>query len=506
MTFLATAFITASMISCNSTDLLPEIPDLSFSIIDGDTVLTKSSDLIDSRQVNDTYFKKSIVVGDTIVTYNSPLNFIPKPAIKPNLEAIKSTDSESFKYLAIGGSLSAGLQGGGYFNEGIEMSFPNLIARQMGIENFKTPAFNKEEYNGFGRQVKTETNFSGGPFPKTNYVTNNLVNPLENDLASGFSKTEGPVDQLTVPGASYNHFNLFETFSRHEAGDYSNNSLVADKLRKRLLINTNLKEFIKAKNPDFFTFEFAWLELIEEPGTSSTLKIGSDNQVPRAIEIDESLYYNPVANHVKILKNFRDQGVKNGVIFKLPLITEIPRYSTFGIAYFEKLYGSTNLFSGDPESYRLISGSVRRDLVFLPNSATDSLLSSKVHVALKKGLSPEHPLPDGEGLFQTIDERSNAIIIRYNEEIDFLAEYFGYQVFDLGKLYSDVSKGNYVTNDGVKIDGRWPEGDFYSTDGIHPSSLGHLIIANEIIKLMNTEKKLDIPYISTRTYLQSLNR
>ena len=62
---------------------------------------------------------------------------------------------------------------GGYFNEGIVTSYPNLIARQMKLQKFEQPLFDATDYNGFGRKVRTGFNPTGGPVPKFNEVKNN---------------------------------------------------------------------------------------------------------------------------------------------------------------------------------------------------------------------------------------------------------------------------------------------------------------------------------------------
>jgi hypothetical protein len=58
-----------------------------------------------------------------------------------------------------------------------------------------------------------------------------------------------------------------------------------------------------------------------------------------------------------------------------------------------------------------------------------------------------------------------------------------------------------VTDDGIKVNGKWPEGNFYSVDGLFPTAFGQAVIANEVIKFINSQYKTDIPLVNTRDFL-----
>jgi lysophospholipase L1-like esterase len=52
----------------------------------------------------------------------------------------------------------------------------------------------------------------------------------------------------------------------------------------------------------------------------------------------------------------------------------------------------------------------------------------------------------------------------------------------------------------IGIDPTYPGGNFYSSDGINPSALGHAVIANEIIGRINEFYKLEIELISIKNF------
>ncbi len=105
---------------CNTHDpMATPVPSADYSIIDGDTIKTvvfKDHKKLKDKAPNG---KNYITVGDTIVTYREPKLHTP-PAKDPDLSKLKNNDDPDLKgkplrYVAIGGSLTAGVRDGGYF-------------------------------------------------------------------------------------------------------------------------------------------------------------------------------------------------------------------------------------------------------------------------------------------------------------------------------------------------------------------------------------------------------
>ena len=82
------------------------------------------------------------------------------------------------------------------------------------------------------------------------------------------------------------------------------------------------------------------------------------------------------------------------------------------------------------------------------------------------------------------------------------ASKIGYPIVDLFTLYKNIERGGFFTRDGVEVKGQWPGGNFFSADGITISAFGQSVITNEVIKIINSFYKSDIPYISTREFLK----
>lgn len=69
----------------------------------------------------------------------------------------------------------------------------------------------------------------------------------------------------------------------------------------------------------------------------------------------------------------------------------------------------------------------------------------------------------------------------YNKYLDALAKRYQFPLFDLHKLYKQITENTYAAPEGVTIDSK----TFFSLDGITPSALGHSVITNELINTIN---------------------
>lgn len=141
------------------------------------------------------------------------------------------------------------------------------------------------------------------------------------------------------------------------------------------------------------------------------------------------------------------------------------------------------------------------DYIHLPTSTFDSLASTKVHIALKKGLTEKNPINgNGQLLVKTTVEGNKLGIKNFNNTIQKNCEKYGFALVDLNNLYNKILSGKYI-EDGVLIDPTYPNGNFFSSDGFYPTALGQAVIANEFIRSINSTYKTDIPLIKVSEYL-----
>lgn len=85
-----------------------------------------------------------------------------------------------------------------------------------------------------------------------------------------------------------------------------------------------------------------------------------------------------------------------------------------------------------------------------------------------------------------------------------LSKFTGMPVVDLYSLYKKIMNRQYTAEDGLFIDPSFPNGNFFSQDGIYPSAIGSAVIANETIKVINQAYKTNIPLINIKEFAARL--
>ncbi|WP_188767406.1 SGNH/GDSL hydrolase family protein [Emticicia aquatilis] len=452
-----------------------------YSIIDGDTIKTvvfKDYKILKDKDPNG---KNYITVGDTIVLYKEPKLHTP-PSKDPDLSKLKNNDDPDLKgkplrYVAIGGSLTAGVRDGGYFNEGILTSYPNLIARQMKLKKFEQPLFDATDYNGFGRKVQTGFNPTGGKVPKLNAISNNLSITISG-TDFNFKKVKTVVDNFAIPNGRYHSQGVEGAFYR----DLKYQNGILKKYSERFLTNGAGSELLNQKF-DIMTFEFGINDVLDYilKGTDYMRSSGLENSY-----LESDLWFDLLSKKKTL-----------GIILNVPDVLDFPYFTQ--ISY-------DDVFGGIPNDYiesdagRIFKDKRKNstDIIFLPNSRVDSLSSVKVHPALKVGLDNKSLLLGNNFLIkQEIADIRNAPI-KLNAELERYSKKVNFRMVDLYSMYKKINDGSFVTDDGVRVNSK----NFFSIDGINPTAFGQAVVANEVIKTLNQNYKSEIPLIKTSEYLE----
>ncbi|WP_304233740.1 hypothetical protein [Jiulongibacter sediminis] len=503
MSLISSVIIAAGVFSCNLNDeILPVIESPEYSIIDGDTVKIRVDEELPESIADHIPFSYGIVVGDTIASYNLPR--ISSTAGKPDLSRLsdRKMDVENpFRVVAFGGSLTAGVRDFGYFNEGMETSYPSLVAKQMGV-NFRNPLFAVEDFNGYGRVAATGFNPTNGPVKKYLSIKNNtavkrvagseVVESLErvnfDNLAIPFLKTytKFPINYDGKPYSPNTDLNKPEVFNY----SYS---------RFRQILYNRWESLYNQKT-DFFILEeglenFTSLHYLNHWPTSKEI-LDKDDYID-LIQVkpgeDNTNKYRPWYFQGGISPAFvfaleaYMRGEK-GVILNTPDPADLPFYNSIPLEEADKLYAEANLSSLFNYSVRDYSYSI------LPTSTSDSLLSPNIALKIKPGISKNEVKIQGYN-------RNLELLEMLNYEKEVIARKLNYPLVDLHSLYKKIRNGEFITDDGVLVEDSFPKGNFYSADGIYPSAFGQAVIANEVIKAINSHYKTTIPLLQTREFL-----
>ncbi|MGK0137215.1 MAG: hypothetical protein ACI9DJ_000659 [Algoriphagus sp.] len=475
MTLLSTALAFVGLWGCNDDEIIPiAYEDAVIYHIDTSQIVNVFSN---SRLPSEIEVVKQLVVGNEVyIPKGVKLHGVPKD--KNYIEKIKNKNLQGkpLKYLAIGSSLTAGVRDGGYFNEGMMTSFPNLLARQLGIEDFKMPLFDETEYNGTGRKIRTDENPSGGPFQKFNISSNNLgiESIVEEEIINKYGEKEKikriklkeykgyveDLDAFALPGMQV---------ARLGYGTNDKSAIYLDRLPKKEKYERSFWDGYEAlvkKKVDVFTIEMGSQGFIAE---GSAFEV-----VPNGVE-------HPA---ISIAKKMIANGAI-GCVANVPDYSKFPVYHQIKYADLKKAVFNSEIISPLTEQEREMVG-------YIPNSKMDSMMSPKVNIALKK-----LNLKGGKDILSSLD----IIAVSYNSYIESALKGINVPMVDLYALFENIVKGNYVTHDGIKVDVDLKTGNFFSSDGIYPTPFGNAIIANEYIRTLNKAYRLNIPLIPTKEYL-----
>jgi hypothetical protein len=381
----------------------------------------------------------------------------------------------------VGQSLSAGFRDGGLYREGQLTAFPNLVARQMGAD-FVQPLFGKQEGNGTGYKTVAETE----PFVTYNMVTNNLaVSQRGNEtIYNDFADKNNPnvkVDQLAFPEMRKSFKFLYPTDKNNKNfPKYINRAISDEKIKSNQL----LSELAVEQNADLYLFELG----ADDVYTSIILGGGDATWGGNFASV------NPAHEHLT-MRRIAAQKSK-GVILNVPEMLDCPYFKQISSEKLAKLNVKIEVPTGaGDEKLRPINLNIDR---IIPTETTNKMMRNEFQGVVKlkdidviAGTSSD---PEVEAVSPT----------RYNQqEIANRAKEFNWPVVDLYTLYKRIQAGNYMTDDGIKVNPAWPRGgNFFSADGIYPTAFGQAVIANEVIKTINKHYGTAIPLVQTRFFIK----
>lgn len=470
------SFVASLVFSCNPKEILEptNLVNLDFSIIDGDTVKTRK----DNIKIPQRLGLVGLNVGDTIATFKD-WNLIKKNQDKNVIDKLKKDiedpelKGKPLRMVVVGGSLAAGVRNGGYNNENLSTSFPNLISLQMGID-FYQPYFDNADYNGFGTSLKTRENPTGGPLPKFKTATNNLA--IESVDSKGKIKLK-PFNGGRIDNFSLNTFQGFE-YPEYFGGIRHDDS---EPVYKRLFNDERYDKRVLKEKFDFI-LDCSNLGFTSASAGISTLNTYYDgglvNYKDGRCQYCQFPNYSEHANFLLEIK--KRKGVK-GVIFNMPADGFLPAIvEMFKVEDVRKqlsIYQKTGLLDSDIK-------------YIYPSTALDSLMGKNVNMNIKPYISNNKQI-FGSRTAPERDERFNRIT---KDEASFM----NFAFVDIEDIFMRAYEERLFSVDNLKIS----KAMFFAEDGMSLTVLGNVIIANETIKVINNYYGIAIPYINTRDFLK----
>jgi lysophospholipase L1-like esterase len=365
-------------------------------------------------------------------------------------------------YVALGDSVTAGFTSASMMDWYQDRSYPAVLAHQAGAAVFEQPYVSEPGIGPIYELV------SLAPTP--------VIQPV--GLAPGMPynyEYPYPYNNLGIPTATLYDM-IFQTgdLTNLEQGNFDT---VFFDIVLRNGVNTAL-EFAIGAQPTFLT---VWIGNNDVLGAVlAGTPIDGITMTP--VEFFAGLYGNAIGA-------LATNTTADIVLINIPYLTEIP-FVTSVDPYV------------DTESGRLY-------LMADTGPLTDDdflTLGAGALIAQGYGLPGQPPLPDNLNIFTG----EAGVVLRaaeiemINDQIDGLnaaigqtAAAFGYPVFDMNALFSDVASGAFVPNyGGATLSTDFLLGGIFSYDGIHPQRIGSALIADHLIQFINAEFGSEIPRVN----------
>ncbi|MGD8307206.1 MAG: hypothetical protein PVF17_11175 [Ignavibacteria bacterium] len=419
-------------------------------------------------------------------------------------DPVDSGSADFSSFVTIGNSLTAGYQSGSLFQSAQQYSFGKLIADVMRI-TFAQPLVADP---GTGGRFEVE---SLDPF--TLYTNPGQGAPLNLNHPA-------PYNNLGVPGAFVydvlNATNSTDNFTNVFAG--VPNPMFDLILRNSALnIGTQLEQ-AAALSPTLITL---WIGNNDVLGFATSG--GTSPDAPTDVPTFTALFGGIGATLAALGAD---------VVFgNIPDVAAIPFFTTVGpqmylggvpgIVY--QQHGEASAGTGQIDANGLLTGTV---LITLRGSSYAGLIgqpSGRFYVdngfpALPPGIDttqafgvhPQNPWPDALILDPGEINTATTAIAGYNGVIANVATTNGFALVDINAFFNgiranDPPLGNGTVINGINFTTTFVTGGIFSLDGVHPTSQGQAIIANQFIATINDSFDANLPLIDVSTIPGSIN-
>lgn len=371
-------------------------------------------------------------------------------------------------YVALGDSLTAGYQSGGLTEMYQVNSYPAMLARQAGVADFEQPLVSDP---GIPPVMVLQHLV---PSPVLAPASDTPGMPLNAELPR-------PYNNLGVPGANlYDLLNTTGDITNLLAGNQDN---VMHDLILRDGEHTALEQAI-GLNPSFVTL---WIGANDILG-AAVYATPIEGVTMTPVENFEAMYQQALG----ALTQYTDADI---VAITIPYVTVIPFVTTIE-PYITLPDGSHVPIIGS-------NGPLPEDAYVTLGAS--SLLAQGIGIPVELGGTGQ-PLPEDLQLVggqvvpgfvlrpeevAVINQRVDA----FNDIIKNTAAAMGIPVLDINPFLQRVKDGFFVYG-GFELSTEYLLGGVFSYDGVHPSTVGYALVANELVNLVNENYRAHIPGVN----------
>ncbi|HLP14915.1 MAG TPA: SGNH/GDSL hydrolase family protein [Bacteroidota bacterium] len=422
----------------------------------------------------------------------------------PSLGSVKVN-----KYVAIGNSLTAGYQSNGWYESAQIYSFPNQIAQQLTASGAQIGKFEQPIWSD-----------PGTPDPATGKASRYEIISLGNPIVIGpKGLTMGaptnvtlarPYDNLGIPGLVIASFMDETNFTKNPLVDATLRSAAG--FPKSVYGHVSVLASAPATKPDLVTF---WLGNNDVLGFATSG--GVSPKAPTDAAVFAALYTTALTNLRALLPDAKILVATIPDVRAIPFFTTIGPKMAAGIAgakalnpaitgmYYQK-HGETGMGTGltslnaAGDVMITLTGSPYATKLGMPTGAWYAN-NKKIYPALPPGIDttkafgfdPRNPWPDALVLDASEQATAGNALASFNATIKSVAASKSAAVVDMNEFFNGI-KANGITFAGEKFTTEYVSGGLFSLDGVHPSSKGAAIVANEFIRVMNASFGMNVSY------------
>ncbi len=369
------------------------------------------------------------------------------------------------KYVAIGNSLTAGFQSNALYASSQMYSYPNLIAQQLLIAGASLGTFEQPLVSDPGTP-----NAVGGPAARLEILGFAGALPVigSRNVPPGIALNGAlsrPYDNLGIPSAPLLSFLDTTNAFPGALGFFTNHVL-----RPGGVLPKSVFQQVVALQPDLITF---WL------GNNDVLGFATSGGVSPSSPTDPGVF---AALYALALDTLRS-ALPNARILvgNIPDVTSIPFFTTVG-PYLRSV--------GITQAWGIHATG---DTVLMSLQTNLPTLLAQEEFGAGKGLARSNPLPNDVILDATEIATAQAAVTAFNNAIAAAAVQNGAVLFDANALLKEVQQKGYSLA-GEMYTAEYLLGGLFSLDGVHPSSRGYGIVANEMLRTMNAGFGMNIPF------------
>jgi lysophospholipase L1-like esterase len=442
---------------------------------------------------------KSLALSATIVVLVAVLGGCTDPAPSgpraSNLGTAKVT-----KYVAIGNSLTAGYQSNALYASAQAYSYPNLIAQQLVAAGAPLGSFEQPLYSDPGtpdpvtlKAARYEIVSLAGPVIGPKGLTPGA--PLNSTLAR-------PYDNLGIPGIVIASFLDTTNVAKAALAPLVLRYGPGSPFPKSVYGHVAMLAANPATKPDLVTF---WLGNNDVLGFATSGGASPSAPTPAATF---AFLYDQALTALRIL--LPDAKI---LVATIPDVRVIPFFTTMNgkiapslaanhVALAYQKHGETGVATGSTmlnqpgDVMVCLTGSPYAPLLGRP---TGQWYRDKRYPALPPGIDttkpfgfdPRNPWPDALVLDVAEQTTAGDAVNAFNTTITTVGTARGAAVVNINGFFNGI-KANGITVAGEHFTADYVSGGLFSLDGVHPSSKGAAIVANEFIRMMNTTFSMNI--------------